>query len=197
MRTLRVDGRNVVVPEDINEYWNKRYKHDLYRLTVSLASAIFRDARSAIDVGSYTSGMICELEWIPRRVATDIQTSLVEKWADVPGVEFVAGDAFAIDFAEPFDLVISNQTVEHLDRPEQFINKLLSIGRGLIVSTTYEVPAGSIYGHLQDPINLEKFKAWFPCELDAWLICHHPSARWLKHIVGVIKQSHPMRGKQR
>ena len=58
-----------------------------------------------------------------------------------------------LDFAEPFDLVISNQTVEHLDRPGEFIEKLLKLGRGLIVSTTFEVPEGTIEGHVQDPIS--------------------------------------------
>ena len=76
-----------------------------------------------------------------------------------------------------------------------FIAKLLQLGRGLIVSTTYEVAAGTIDGHVQDPISLEKFQSWFPCALDAWFICHHPTARRLRHIVGVVKQSHPARHK--
>lgn len=189
-----IGGRSVQVPADINNYWSDRMHHDLYRMTVALARALFFDARSVIDVGSYTSGLICELDWIETRVATDLQKRLEANWVGVPGVRFVAGNAFALNFPEePFDLVISNQTVEHLDDPHGFIAKLLALGRGLIVSTTYEVAAGTIAGHVQDPISVEKFQGWFPCELDAWFICHHPLARHLRHIVGVVKQSHPAR----
>lgn len=182
-------------PTDINGYWEARSNHDLYRLMVALARALFQDARSAIDVGCYTSGVICEMGWIETRIASDLQTGLAANWAEVPGVRFVGGDAFTLEFPEaPFDLVISNQTIEHLQDPVGFVAKLLRLGRGLILSTTYEVEAGLIDGHLQDPISLEKFQSWFgSCELDAWFICHHPSARNLRHIVGIVKQSHPAR----
>ncbi|MGE0769145.1 MAG: class I SAM-dependent methyltransferase [Hyphomicrobiaceae bacterium] len=194
-RIKTIGGVELELPNDINNYWDQRLHHDLYRLTVATAKAIFHDAQSAIDVGCYTSGLICELDWIKTRVASDIQKRLTENWMGVSDVRFVPGDAFALDFSEaPFDLVISNQTVEHLDDPTGFIAKLLTLGRGLIVSTTYEVPFGTIDGHIQDPISLEKFKSWFPCELDAWFVCHHPTSRKLRHVVGVLKQSHPARG---
>ena len=180
-------------PTDRGNYWGDRKNHDLYRLTVTLAGALFPSAKSAIDVGSYVSGTICELDWIPRRVATDISSYLADDWQGVKGVEFIAGDAFAIDFSEPFDLVISNQTIEHLERPKEFVDKLLTLGRGLIVSTTFEVAAGTIDGHVQDPISFEKFQSWFPCELDTWMVCHHPTARQLKHIIAVVNTSHPNR----
>ena len=181
-------------PTDINGYWADRKDHDLYAITNSFARAFFRESKSAIDVGCYTSGLICDLDWIPRRVASDVQNRLAENWKNVDGVMFVAGDAFDLKHSETFDLVISNQTVEHLDDPRGFIDKLLSLGRGLIVSTTYEVEHGLIPGHVQDPISLSTFESWFVCGLDAWAVCHHPTARHLRHIVGVVKQSHPNAG---
>jgi 2-polyprenyl-3-methyl-5-hydroxy-6-metoxy-1,4-benzoquinol methylase len=194
---LTIDGRTIGIAEDINGYWAARYRHDLYRMTVALARAMFADANSAIDVGCYTSGLICELDWIGTRVATDLQARLQANWQDVPGVRFVAGDAFAAQFPEePFDLVISNQTVEHLADPAGFIAKLVALGRGLIVSTTYEVPQGMIPGHVQDPISYDTFASWFPCPLDAWFICHHPTNRTLRHIVGLVRQSHPARARK-
>lgn len=197
VREVQISGASYSIPDDISDYWSGRMHHDLYRMTVALARAMFFDARSAIDVGCYTSGLICELDHVETRIASDIQASLVPKWAGVPGVSFVCGDAFTLEFPEaPFDLVISNQTVEHLDDPEGFIAKLLRLGRGLIVSTTFEVAAGTIDGHVQDPISYEKFRSWFPCELDAWFVCHHPADRRLRHIVGLVKQSHPARKAQ-
>lgn len=179
------------LPIDNKGYWADRAQHDLYRLTVATARAMFPRAKSAIDVGCYTSGLICELDWIPTRVASDINPNLAANWRDVPDVRFVPGDAFTLEFAEqPFDLVVSNQTIEHLSDPPGFVDKLLSLGRGLIISTTYETPAGLIAGHVQDPIDFEKFVGWFPVALDAYTICHHPG-RKIKHIIGVIRESHP------
>lgn len=190
---VTIGGRTFELPVDRNGYWQARYRHDLYRLTVAIARGMFPDAKSAIDVGCYTSGLICELDWIERRVASHINARLVENWADVPGVTFVPGNAFELDFGQTFDLVISNQTIEHLKDPKGFVAKLLGLGRGLILSTTYKVASGTIEGHVQDPIDEDKFRSWFPCELDTWLICHHPTARQLRFIVGVVKQSHPAR----
>lgn len=190
---VRIGGKEFHLPIDISNYWGIRLHHDIYRLCVAVARGMFHDAKSAIDVGSYTGGLICELDWIEKRVASDIQKHLTENWKAAEGVTFVAGDAFQIEFENLFDLVISNQTIEHVENPEKFVRKLLSLGRGLIVSTTYEVPHGMIDGHIQDPIDFEKFQGWFPCELDAWFVCHHPTNRVLKHIIGVVKQSHPNR----
>ncbi len=181
------------IPDDINDYWTERKGHDLYRLTKCLALSLFSHAESVIDVGCFTSGLICELDWIPRRVATDIDSSIIENWKGVQGVEFIAGDAFLINFKEPFDLVICNQTIEHLDDPHLFCAKLLQLGRALIISTTYEVSHGLIPGHVQDPISLSKFKSFFGCNIDAYCICHHPHNKEIKHIIGVIRQSHPNR----
>jgi hypothetical protein len=176
-------------PVDVNNYWSDRKNHDLYKLTRALAHAFFSDAHSAIDVGSYVGAIMCDLDWIDKRIVTDIQ-DLRKNWEAVDNVKFVMGDAFDLDFEELFDLVISNQTVEHLDRPGEFIEKLLHLGRGLIVTTTYETPHGLIPGHTQDPIDMDKFLSWFPCKLDAISICYHPS-RVIGHIIGVVKQSHP------
>lgn len=190
---MQIGGKTFDLPLDRNNYWKNRLHHDLYRLTVATAQAMFADASSAIDVGCYTSGLICELDWIERRVASDLSYAMIEHWDHVREVDYIKGDAFEIDFGQTFDLVLSNQTVEHVEDPKGFVEKLLSIGRGLIISTTYEVEAGRIDGHVQDPISLEKFQSWFPCELDSWTICHHPTTRDLRHIIGVVKQSHPAR----
>jgi 2-polyprenyl-3-methyl-5-hydroxy-6-metoxy-1,4-benzoquinol methylase len=180
----------VLGPTDIGKYWEDRMNHDLYRLMVGMSKAMFPNAKSAIDVGCYTSGLLVEMDWIPKRIASDIYLKLSENWALAEGVEFVGGDAFELEFGEKFDLVISNQTIEHLDDPTSFIRKLLKIGNGLIISTTFETPSGLIDGHIQDPIDMKKFLSWFPVEIDSWSICYHPS-RKIKHIISVIKNSHP------
>ena len=177
-------------PIDINDYWAGRKDHDLYTLTNAVAKSFFFNANSAIDVGSYIGGLICDLDWIDERVATDIH-DLTQNWKEVEGVNFIAGDAFKLEFSRRFDLVISNQTIEHLERPSEFVEKLLSIGKGLILTTTFETPHGLIQGHIQDPIDMNKFKSWFPCRLDGIAICYHPTNKSIGHIIGVVNQSHP------
>lgn len=192
--TIEISGATYHTPVDRGDYWRNRAHHDLYRYTVAAARAMFPNAKSAIDVGCYTSGMVNELDWIPRRVASDLQ-NLSTEWRNVEGVEFVHGDAFELDFGDKFDLVISNQTIEHLEYPKEFVEKLLGLGRGLIISTTYETEAGLIDGHIQDPISMEKFLSWFPCQIDAYTICEHPSAgKRLRHIIAVVKKYHPNPG---
>ena len=184
-------GVNVEGPVDIAGYWEDRMNHDLYRLMLGMCSAIFHNANSAIDVGCYTSGLIVEMDWIKKRVATDLKSYLSDNWRSVKGVDFIGGDAFNLKFDQQFDLVISNQTVEHLEDPASFVNKLLSIGKGLIISTTYQTPAGLIEGHIQDPIDMQKFLSWFPVDIDSYTICHHPLNKKIGHIIAVINKSHP------
>lgn len=184
-------GKEVRGPTDIGGYWQDRMNHDLYRLTLGVSRALFPNAESAIDVGCFTSGLIVEMDWIKKRYATDLQVHLKENWKEVDDVSFIAGDAFSLCFDQSFDLVISNQTIEHLEDPSGFVDRLLSIGNGLIISTTYETEAGVIDGDVQDPIDLEKFKSWFPIELDGYTICSHPTDKRIKHILAVVKKSHP------
>jgi SAM-dependent methyltransferase len=184
-------GREVKGPKDRKDYWLNRMNHDLYRLTLAMCKAMFPLAKSAIDVGCYTSGLLVEMDWIEQRVATDIQSHLLGNWSEVNEVDFFCEDAFNIKTENLFDLVISNQTIEHLDEPEKFINSLLSIGKGLVISTTLDTPYGLIPGHTQDPIDMDKFKGWFPVEIDCWSVCYHPNNKKIGHIIAVVKDNHP------
>jgi hypothetical protein len=181
-------NKEALLPRDIRGYWEDRRNHDLYRLMVSVSKATFPQITSAIDVGSYISGLIVEMDWIEKRVATDIQAHLADNWKDVDGVQFIGGDAFQLSFPDKFDLVISNQTIEHLEDPAGFVKKLANLGKSIILSTTFETPAGMIEGHIQDPISMEKFLSWFPVYPDSLIICHHPS-KTIKHIVAIIKDT--------
>lgn len=194
MKIETFSGKVVDGPVDINGYWADRMNHDLYRLMLSMSKAFFSDARSAIDVGCYTSGLLVEMDWIRERSACDIQARLAANWEGVDGVDFIGGDAFELRPNQAlYDLVISNQTIEHLDDPAGFVRKLFSIGRGLVISTTLNTPKGLIPGHVQDPIDFDKFKSWFPVKLDCWSVCYHPTNKNIGHIIAVIKKSHPNR----
>lgn len=161
-------------------YWELRKGKDLYKVLHNLARLYTADVRSAIDVGCYVGGVICDLDWIPRRVASDLN-NYTKEWADVDGVTFIHADAFTLE--ETYDLVISNQTIEHIGDAKGFAEKLCALGKTVIVSTTYLVPQGKIEGHIQDPIDLDKFLGWFPRKPKCVAIVNEPHQ---DNIIGVF-----------
>jgi len=80
-------------------------------------------------------------------------------------------------------LVLCTQVVEHL--PDgivgKFVQKMAQQAKVLIVSTTYEMPEGTIEGHIQDPISEEEFRSWFENSPDGSLtkVLKLPSNVWL------------------
>jgi SAM-dependent methyltransferase len=165
-------------------YWELRKGKRLYQLMPVLARAIAPDAKSAIDVGCYVGGVICDLDWIPNRLAVDVN-NFSDQWAGVEGVQFRSADAFALK--ERFDLVISNQTIEHVEDAAGFGAKLCSLctPKGVVIcSTTYKVAAGKIEGHVQDPIDEAKFLSWFPKKPKTVCIAYENDG--LDNIIGVF-----------
>ncbi|WP_411820404.1 methyltransferase domain-containing protein [Hyphococcus formosus] len=140
-------------------YWELRKDRNLYKTMNLMARHYAANAKSAIDVGSYIGGFICDLDWIPERLATDIN-NYEKQWSEVQGVTFKKADAFKLE--RKFDLVISNQTIEHIPDARAFAEKLCSLGPTVMVSTTYQVPHGRVEGHIHDPIDMDQFLSWFP-----------------------------------
>lgn len=53
-------------------------------------------------------------------------------------IEFAPGNAFELDFAEPFDAVLATEIIEHVAHPDDFLRKTAALVRpgGVIVVTT-------------------------------------------------------------
>lgn len=53
-------------------------------------------------------------------------------------IEFAPGNAFELDFAEPFDAVLATEVIEHVAHPDDFLRKTAALVRpgGVIVITT-------------------------------------------------------------
>ena len=98
-------------------------------------------------------------------MAIDVQASEEQRdvWRRARGVNMIVASFLDIQFAAPFDLVVCNQVLEHLPHGllEAFVRKLMSSARVLIASTTLDMPAGTISGHVQDPISEREFRGWF------------------------------------
>eukprot|EP00965_Chrysotila_dentata_P219590 6191233-Pleurochrysis_carterae.AAC.1 len=167
---LTVDEKgipHVTLHPPATTYWVKRTLPGtlLYNKTLHLAMEYAPKALTVLDVGAYDPGYISQLDWIPTKVATDIQFSVKQArvWGQSKGVAFIQGDFLKLKFATKFDLVTCNQVVEHLPPGvvEPFVKKMMSVAHTLIVSTTLDLPFGVIPGHVQDPISEAKFRSWF------------------------------------
>ncbi|MBY6092899.1 hypothetical protein [Maritimibacter alkaliphilus] len=175
-------------PRDRNDYWAKRQDALFYRYTTDMVEKFAPDAESVIDVGCFVSPIVCQLDWIPKRFANDIQ--YIPEWEDVPDVTFVKGNAFELDVEAlcgkaSFDVVISHQTIEHIDDAKGFAESLCRMGSMVICSTSYEVEGGLVPGHVQDPISLKKFEGWFPRPAKSVLIERRGDPRFA-NILGVF-----------
>jgi SAM-dependent methyltransferase len=178
---------NYDLPIDRKKYWELRKKEDLYILMPLIAKMITPKAQTVLDVGPYTSPLVLSMDWIPNKFVVEKNLEMKKNWESIKNVDFIHGDVLEFQNSNKFDLVICSQVIEHSDNPIIFAEKLMKLGKSLIVSTTYNVPFGKIEGHLQDPIDIPKFYSWFNKNPDITLICDHSSSKDIKFIIGVFK----------
>jgi 2-polyprenyl-3-methyl-5-hydroxy-6-metoxy-1,4-benzoquinol methylase len=89
------------------------------------------------------------------------------------GLEFVVGDAERLSQSGPFDVVVSFETIEHIQHPKAFLaesSRLLAPGGVLIVSTPVRLK-----GTVEDrPANPYHVREWSVEEFRALLCEHYP-----------------------
>ena len=166
-----------------NTYWDGRKHGARYSrkgVVQTLARKYAADALTMLDVGSFIPNAVASFDWIPTKVATDVQDHHLMGWNKIRGLSFVIGDFLALQFATRFDLVTCTQVLEHLSdtKAKQFVRKLQKQvrpnGGVLIASVPFEMPSNwlpcrkremitpHICGsHLQDPLTASEFASWF------------------------------------
>lgn len=150
----------------INEYWLSRAHAKLYKRIRQIVSNESASAETMLEVGSYLTPISAEFQWIPKRTVTDMQIWKAPSWFwDRLGMEAIDGDFMNFPTDSKYDVVLCLQVVEHLpdDLVSKFIQKMVQLGKTTIVSTTYLHPHWytESWGHLQDPIDKDKFTKWF------------------------------------
>ena len=185
--------RKTITPPT-NSYWEGRKHGVLYSRNGpvhTLAKRYASGALNMLDVGSYVPNIVASFDWIPNKVATDIQADQRMGWDAVRGVTFVRGDFLGVHFATLFDLITCTQVLEHFsdDLAKQFVRKMQSLCRPehglLVVSVPYEMPNTWIpcpgsgrkqrqvcKGHLQDPLGSDEFSSWFDQGVPGSIVSH-------------------------
>ena len=139
-----------------------------------LMSAYFgATARTMLEIGCSDPPFARHLGWIEKRVCVapyfatyDVRGSTKNLGrADVRSVraDFLTWEPPAGEV--PYDLVVCSQVLEHLDEPSRFLQKMIAVGRVVIVSVPFQWDDSNEYAlntmhHKQHFITADKFRHW-------------------------------------
>lgn len=137
-------------------YWEYRRELVYYHTLANFVRLLGHDAKSLIDVGSAGCAYLAWFDWIPDRTSLDLSYP-----STVPGVKRIKHDFLTWQPEQSYDLVTCSQVLEHVPDAPAFAKKLLKIGRRVLVSVPYKWPAGSVKGHIHDPVDEAKLESWF------------------------------------
>ncbi|MGA0594953.1 hypothetical protein [Enterovirga sp. CN4-39] len=139
------------------KYWSERKEYIYYVAVKQIAERIAGNAYSILDVGSNATPVLDWFPEVPIRHSVDVRRPYKAE-----GIR-----SFKADFLnwEPkrrkFNVVLCLQVLEHLDRPREFAEKLVSMSDVAIVSVPYKWPENKTHWHKQDPVDEEKLASWF------------------------------------
>jgi len=148
-KILRIEGGGQ------DNYWERRKSMLYYQETLKLAKKYAPDAETVIDVGSHNTQFLTLVDWIPSKTAIDLR-----RRPSIPGVMGIQGDFMQFGPENRFDLVLCLQVLEHLDSPALFTQKLLEIGKTVVITVPYKWPKGLCPSHCQDPVDEDKLLSW-------------------------------------
>lgn len=139
----------------MERYFEQRRQFQYYQKVIELAKRYCPSAESVIDIGAKDARFVQWLDWIPSKTALDRNPM-----AEVEGVTNCQVDFCEFHPERKYDLALCLQVLEHLGNPELFAQKLLTIGKTLIVSVPYKWPDGLSKWHCQDPVDEFKLYRW-------------------------------------
>lgn len=166
--------------EDLNgqvqsksEYINSRKNNTYYQVIVSILNASCKNCASILDVGSRGVDVISDLP-IPLKVSLDLLYPLEKE-----GIISIKGDFFDYNPQEKFDIVCCFQTLEHIDNAQAFAQKLLSVGKNVIISVPYMWLHGASKNHVQDPVYEDKLFSWIGRSYDLSILVREDLSRMI------------------
>lgn len=147
-------------------YWQRRKDSIYYQVVRELGTGLAAEATAVLDVGSNLTPC---LEWFPQakhRTSVDLRHPYSGE-----GIEAVVADFLAWEAPRHYDLALCLQVIEHVPDARAFCRKLLTVANVLIVSVPYKWPAGRTKGHLHDPVDETKMRAWFGRDANYSYVC--------------------------
>jgi Sulfotransferase domain len=155
--------------KDQDGYWRKRKGMMYYEYIRTLATPLARGAKSLIDVGSHSTSIAEEFDWIPERVALDLRTPYASET-----VRGIKADFLRFTPERRYDFALCLQVLEHVPEAGAFARKLLAVADRVLVSVPYRWPEGQCKFHCQDPVDEAKLAGWFGREPDYQIIVEEP-----------------------
>jgi len=154
-----------------NQYWEERKDILYYQVVRTITGHISKRAKSIIDVGSAGCPYLDWFGHIPQRTSIDLTRPY-----EAEGVSSYTGDFLKWKADRHYDIVTCLQVLEHVPDAAAFAQKLLSLGKVVVVSVPYKWPAGKTKSHVHDPVDEGKLLSWFGRRPNFEYICREVKA---------------------
>ena len=157
-----------------SEYWRTRRHYALYKHLHCVLQRYADFARSALDVGSSIPPYLNALPWLTSRTILGPRFAgnvgkgggelfSLKRIREKYNVSAIEADFLewqpSTDSASFFDLVLCSEVVEHVPKPREFVRKLLTFGRVVVLAVPYK---------------------WDPCDDTK---CHHVNNRITRDMI--------------
>ena len=159
-----VEGSRIV-----SSYVQRRQTQIYYRYVSRLVRGVAPRIESILDVGSGKTSCLEKFDWIPIRKTIDIAHPYTSE-----SVEGIKADFLEHEVDERYDLALCLQVLEHIPQVEEFTQKLFDVSRSVLITVPYKWPKGSIKGHIHDPVDEAKLRAWTRRKPDYQIIVPEP-----------------------
>jgi len=143
----------------IHSYYNSRKDFHYYKKVKDILDSLHFS--SIIDIGCRKSPMMKGLRDNVYKAMLDIQ-----EIPPIDGIHMIQADFYTWEPDRTYDVVLCLQVLEHLDKPKEFAQKLLQVGKTVIISVPYKWKKGACKYHTQDPVDKSKVLGWVGREPD-------------------------------
>lgn len=158
-----------------SEYWRQRRHYDFYKHLECVVKRYAASAKTALDVGSSLPPYLNALPWLEERTilgprfAGNVKKGGTEMLSTARIAQKFGVVAIQADFLDwtpaaggrPYDLVLCSEVVEHVPKPKEFVRKLLTVGRVVVLSVPYRwAPSHDDAHHLNNKITRDRIASW-------------------------------------
>lgn len=140
----RLRSENINTPEHFNEVWNHP---ELYHYDITRMNALISTVKDGDWVCDFGAGLFGACQYIAEKTKLScslfaIDMSIQAKeivLKHVPQIDFIVGDCTQEIFPDNwFDVVISGETIEHIEDPAQLVREMVRVckpGGSIVLST--------------------------------------------------------------